>query len=76
MAEVIFASSYDDRNSPSNIFTSNKKEFFASTGMFPQEITIQFETIKNISKINLVSYGIKKVKLKHVKVLLFVKFIK
>ena len=63
MAEVIFASSYDDRNSPSNIFTSNKKEFFASTGMFPQEITIQFETIKNISKINLVSYGIKKIRI-------------
>ena len=63
MSEVIFASSYDDRNSPSNIFTSNKKEFFASTGMFPQEITIQFETIKNISKINLVAYGIKKIKI-------------
>ena len=74
MAEVIFASSYDDRNSPSNIFTSNKKEFFASTGMFPQEITIQFETIKNISKINLVSYGIKKMKIETW--MLFVKFIK
>ena len=31
--------------------------------MFPQEITIQFETIKNISKINLVSYGIKKIRI-------------
>ena len=34
MAEVIFASSYDDRNPHSNIFSSNKKEFFSSIGMF------------------------------------------
>ena len=63
MSEVIFSSSYDDRNPPTNIFTSNKNEFFSSTGMFPQEITIQFNTVKNISKINLVSYGIKKIKI-------------
>jgi hypothetical protein len=31
--------------------------------MFPQEITIQFNTVKNVSKINLVSYGIKKIKI-------------
>jgi len=61
--EVIFSSSYDDRNPPTNIFTNNKKEFFSSTGMFPQEITIQFETTKNISKVNLISYGIKKIKI-------------
>ena len=63
MSEVIFSSSYDDRNPPTNIFTSNKNEFFSSTGMFPQEITIQFNTVKNLSKINLVSYGIKKIKI-------------
>ena len=63
MSEVIFSSSYDDRNPPTNIFTSNKNEFFSSTGMFPQEITIQFNTVKNISKINLVSYGIQKIKI-------------
>ena len=63
MSEVIFSSSYDDRNPPTNIFTPNKNEFFSSTGMFPQEITIQFNTVKNISKINLVSYGIQKIKI-------------
>ena len=61
--EVIFSSSYDDRNPPTNIFTNNKKEFFSSTGMFPQEITIQFETTKNVNKVNLISYGIKKIKI-------------
>ena len=61
--EIIFSSSYDDKNPPSNIFTSNKKEFFSSTGMFPQEITIQFNTLQNINKVNITSYGIKKVKI-------------
>ena len=61
--EVIFSSSYDDRNPPTNIFTDNKKDFFSSTGMFPQEITIQFETTKNVNKVNLISYGIKKIKI-------------
>ena len=46
MAEVIFASSYDEKNPPSNIFSSNKKEFFSSTGMLPQELCIQFEKEK------------------------------
>ena len=53
--EVIFSSSYDDRNPPTNIFTDNKKDFFSSTGMFPQEITIQFETSKTVNKVNLIS---------------------
>ena len=61
--EVIFSSSYDDRNPPTNIFTDNKKDFFSSTGMFPQEITIQFETSKTVNKVNLISYGIKKIKI-------------
>ena len=51
MAEVIFASSYDEKNPPSNIFSSNKKEFFSSTGMFPQELCIQFETEKIVKEV-------------------------
>ena len=63
MAEVIFASSYDERNPPSNIFSSNKKEFFSSTGMFPQELCIQFETEKVVRGITITSYGIKRVEI-------------
>ena len=63
MAEVIFASSYDERNPPSNIFSSNKKEFFSSTGMFPQELCIQFETEKIVKGITINSYGIKRVEI-------------
>ena len=63
MAEVIFASSYDEKNPPSNIFSSNKKEFFSSTGMFPQELCIQFETEKIVKGVSITSYGIKKVEI-------------
>ena len=63
MAEVIFASSYDEKNPPSNIFSSNKKEFFSSTGMFPQELCIQFDTEKIVKGITINSYGIKRVEI-------------
>ncbi len=59
--EVIFASSYDEKNPPENIFDTNKKKFFSSTGMFPQEICVQFEPFKIISNVSLTGYGIKKI---------------
>ena len=61
MAEIIFSSSYDEKNPPENIFDNSKKTFFSSTGMFPQEICVQFEPIKTISSVNITSYGIKKI---------------
>ena len=61
MAEVIFSSSYDEKNPPENIFDSSKKTFFSSTGMYPQEICIQFEPIKVVNNVNITSYGIKKI---------------
>ena len=59
--EVIFASSYDEKNPPENIFDTNKKKFFSSTGMFPQEICVQFEPFKILNSVSLTSYGIKKI---------------
>ena len=61
MAEVIFSSSYDEKHPPENIFEPSKKTFFSSTGMFPQEICIQFEPIKVVNSVNITSYGIKKI---------------
>ena len=61
MAEVIFSSSYDEKHPPENIFDSSKKTFFSSTGMYPQEICIQFEPVKVISNVNVTGYGIKKI---------------
>ena len=61
MSEIIFSSSYDEKNPPENIFDSSKKSFFSSTGMFPQEINIQFEPFKIVNSVSLTGYGIKKV---------------
>ena len=61
MDEIIFSSSYDEKNPPENIFGNNNKKFFTSTGMFPQEICIQFSNPKTVSSVGITSYGIKKV---------------
>ena len=61
MAEIIFSSSYDEKNPPENIFDNSNKKFFSSTGMFPQEICIQFDNPKPVKLVEIVSYGIKKI---------------
>ena len=61
MAEIIFSSSYDEKNPPDNIFDSSNKKFFSSTGMFPQEICIQFDNPKPVKSVGVISYGIKKI---------------
>ena len=59
MSEIIFSSSYDEKHPPENILNPSKDKYFASTGMFPQEICIQFETVKSVKSVSIVSYGIK-----------------
>ena len=59
--EIIFASSYDEKHPPENIFDNNKKTFFSSTGMFPQEICIQFEPFKIVNNVTITGSGIKKI---------------
>ena len=61
MSEIIFSSSYDEKNPPENILNPSKDKFFSSTGMFPQEICIQFDNAKQVKSVSIVSYGIKKV---------------
>ena len=61
MAEIIFSSSYDEKHPTENIFDTSNKKFFSSTGMFPQEICIQFDNPKPVRSVGIVSYGIKKV---------------
>ena len=61
MSEIIFSSSYDEKNPPENILNPSKDKFFSSTGMFPQEICIQFDKSKQVKSVSIVSYGIKKV---------------
>ena len=60
MSEIIFSSSYDEKHPPENILTPSKEKFFSSTGMFPQEICIQFDSVKPVKSLDITSYGIKK----------------
>ena len=57
--EIIFATSFDEKHSPSNIFSSNNSDFWSSTGMYPQELVISFPQPKQISELNIVGYNIK-----------------
>ena len=61
MSEILFSSSYDEKNPPENILLPSKNKFFSSTGMFPQEICIQFDTVKPVNTIDINSHGIKKI---------------
>ena len=61
MSEIIFSSSYDEKNPPENILNPSKDKFFTSTGMFPQEICIQFDTVKPVKSVGVISHGIKKI---------------
>ncbi len=61
MAEIIFSSSYDEKNPPENILNPSQDKFFTSTGMFPQEICIQFDTVKPVKSVGVISHGIKKI---------------
>ena len=60
MSEIIFSSSYDEKHPPENILTPSKDKFFSSTGIFPQEICIQFDSVKPVKSLDITSYGIKK----------------
>jgi|LauGreDrversion4_2_1035121.scaffolds.fasta_scaffold473962_1 hypothetical protein len=58
--EVLFSSSYDDKFPPTAIFNS-KKDFWTTTGLFPQEMVIQLDTARSIKSISLSSYALKKI---------------
>jgi heat shock protein beta-11 len=60
MAEIIFSTSYDDRNPAQNVLT-NDSSFWSTTGLFPQEIVIQLQSEKSMSSITIESFAVKKI---------------
>lgn len=60
MTDVIFSSSYDDKHPPKNVLIGNK-EFWSSTGLYPQEILLQLDGPTNLNSVNISSHGIKKI---------------
>lgn len=61
MAEIIFSSSFDDRYPTSNILSSSTKDFWVSSGLYPQELFLQLDSERTISSMNLVTYAVKSV---------------
>ena len=61
MAEIIFSSCYDEKYPPQNILDNQKNKYFISTGMYPQEICVQFNETRSLNSINLNAFGIKKI---------------
>jgi heat shock protein beta-11 len=60
MTEVLFSSSFDDKFQPQNIF-NNSKDFWTSTGLYPQELIIQIDSAKSINSINISCFAVKKI---------------
>ena len=58
--EVACATSFDERFDPANVLRNNNS-FWLTTGMFPQELTIQFQQAQVVNEVRFVSTGIKKV---------------
>lgn len=60
MAEILFASSFDDKYSPQNVFVNNNS-CWISTGLFPQEIFIQLDNEKLINSVSVSSCAVKRI---------------
>ena len=58
MTEVLFSSSYDDSHPPQNTLNSNK-EFWTTTGLYPQELCIQLDSTRSINSVSISSFGVK-----------------
>jgi hypothetical protein len=65
-ADPILTSSYDDRFPPEAAFDGTAKRFFATTGMYPQEVLVAFPDYPNgvnVTRITLIATGIKKLRI-------------
>ncbi|XP_059162858.1 intraflagellar transport protein 25 homolog [Physella acuta] len=62
-AHIALATSSDDKHPPENIIDGNSETFWSTTGMFPQEVVIRFQTLMKITNIHVLSYNIKKLRL-------------
>ncbi len=62
--QLMLATSYDERFPPSEMLEPNMKSYFLSTGMYPQELILNFanDSAANITKMNLVCHGVKKLR--------------
>ncbi|GFO13382.1 intraflagellar transport 25-like protein [Plakobranchus ocellatus] len=61
-AHIALATSSDDKHPPENMIDGKTDTFWSTTGMFPQEFVIRFQTLMKITNVHICSYNIKKLK--------------
>ena len=59
--EISCATSMDERFDPANVMTSNPKEFWITTGLYPQELTFTFSNAKVVNEVKFTTTGARKV---------------
>ena len=59
--DVIFSTSFDEKNPPTNVLSTNKSSFWSTTGVYPQELDLAFSTAKSISEMTIIGYNLKKI---------------
>mmetsp|Transcript_19947 Transcript_19947/g.19983 ORF Transcript_19947/g.19983 Transcript_19947/m.19983 type:complete len:125 (-) Transcript_19947:18-392(-) len=61
MARVLMATSYDEQFPADNILSQPTREFWMSTGVYPQEILIQLTPAKSLRSIRFVSTKVRQI---------------
>ncbi|XP_072586965.1 intraflagellar transport protein 25 homolog isoform X3 [Vulpes vulpes] len=62
-AEVILATSSDEKHPPENMIDGNPETFWTTTGMFPQEFIICFHKHVRIERLIIQSYFVRTLKI-------------
>ncbi|KAF6344678.1 heat shock protein family B (small) member 11 [Rhinolophus ferrumequinum] len=62
-AEVILATSSDEKHPPENIIDGNPETFWTTTGMFPQEFIVCFHRLVRIERLVIRSYFVRTLKI-------------
>jgi len=62
-AQIALATSSDEKHPPENMIDGDAETFWCTTGMFPQEVVIKFQTSMRITNVHICSYNVKKLRL-------------
>ncbi|KAL3868808.1 hypothetical protein ACJMK2_041567 [Sinanodonta woodiana] len=60
-AQIVLATSCDDRYPPENIIDGSDETFWPTTGLFPQEFVLTFSSMMDVKRINLTCYNVKRI---------------
>lgn len=58
-AQISLATSSDEKHQPENIIDGNPNTFWATTGLFPQELIVSFQGLMNISSVKIECCSVK-----------------